>query len=154
MIKMTKREFGEACLAIHMNRIRRGRIEMSAEEFQERNAKLARCLEVGADELKRYWFKYILPQMANACGDDNSLSSLAERMKNATDCELHIAIRYIEERHFWGLENLRSEVTRISEQIPVADSFEKVAAIAKRVVRRHFDEQFGERDAIDLQIIE
>lgn len=51
---------------------------------------------------------------------------------------------------FWDLRGLREEVYRIVEKTPL--EFEEVAAIVTNIAKKHLRDEFGEGEAIELEI--
>lgn len=120
-------------------------MEMRPEAFSQEVDKLVR-LEVGTrEELLEFFDKYLMPEIRKGCG----LKAESEK-SIPTQKEAHFATRILKIRYFYDLRDLRGEAYRISEKTPLA--FEEVAAIITDIARKHICDQFGEGEAVKLEI--
>ncbi len=145
MIKLSANEVGKKALIILKFKVGNRGIDLRPVEFAQHVTKNAQRIGCPREELLEFFNKFLVPEVLHGCElrghYDNSEPS--ER-------EAKIAFLMLKMGFFWDLRGLREEVYRITEKVPL--EFEEVAAVVTYIAKSHLNGQFGEGEAIKLEI--
>lgn len=145
MIKISSKEVGRKALVILKYKVSRQGIDLRPSEFSQHVTKRAKLIGCPREELLVFFNKFLLPGILKSCelkGEDSN-SEPSER-------EAKIAYRLLKMGFFWDLRGLRDEVYQIVDKTSL--TFEEVASIVVHIASKHLRDEFGEGDAIKLDI--
>lgn len=145
MIKLSAYDVGKKALIILQFKIARQGIDLRPGEFAQYITKNAQRIECPREELLVFFHKFLVPEVLRGCELNAS-----RNVSVSSEQEAKIAFRLLKMGFFWDIRNLREEAYRIAEKTPL--EFHVVAAIIKFIAVRHLNDEFGEGDAIKLEI--
>ncbi|MFA6554003.1 MAG: hypothetical protein WCS89_00660 [Candidatus Paceibacterota bacterium] len=145
MIKLSAHEVGKKALIILKFKIGRQGIDLRPSEFAQRITKNAQRIGCPREELLGFFNRFLIPEILHSCElrGHHYDSEPNER-------EAKIAFRMLKMGFFWDLHDLRNEVYSIVEKTPL--EFNEVASIVTHIANRHLWDQFGEGEAVTLDI--
>ena len=145
MIKLSANEVGKKALTILKYKIGQRGIDLRPSEFAQHVTKNAQRIGCPREELLDFFNKFLVPEVLHSC----ELKIHFQKIE-PSEREAKIAYRLLKMGFFWDLRGLREEVYRIVEKTPL--EFEEVAAIVTNIAKKHLRDEFGEGEAIELDI--
>jgi len=121
-------------------------IDLRPSEFAQHVTKNAQRIGCPREELLAFFNRYLVPEVLRSC----ELTDDVKKGYEVSEREAKISYRLLKMGFFWDLRGLREEVYRIVEKTPL--KFEEVAAIVTNIAKKHLRDEFGEGEAIELDI--
>ena len=146
MLRLNKYELGKKALTILQCKIKRNGMDLRPDEFARKVTKLSQLIDCPREEVISFYEKFLIPHVIRGC----QMKTTRFDESAPSEEEARIAYRVLKIDYFWDISDLREEAQHIVDKTSL--KFEEVAAIAIHIAKKHLKNEFGEGEALELEV--